>query len=72
VVAASNGIFELTNVWVASQSIITGVAVFLGSWDGEIELSSVVNTQFHSEEYVQKFLECILKHVYQGLGVERE
>ncbi|SCO91702.1 uncharacterized protein FRV6_15830 [Fusarium oxysporum] len=69
VVDAFNEVFELTNVWVASQSIITGVAVFLGSWDGDIELSSVFNTQFHGEEYVQKFLECILKHVYQGLGV---
>ncbi|KAF4953518.1 hypothetical protein FGADI_5852 [Fusarium gaditjirri] len=64
VVAASNEMMEVTNVWVASQSIITGVAIFLGSWDGEIELSSVFNLQFLSEEYIQRFLECILDQVY--------
>ncbi|RBQ79390.1 hypothetical protein FVER14953_12186 [Fusarium verticillioides] len=65
VVATSNEVVELTNVWVASQSIITGVAIFLGSWDGEIELSSVFNSQFHSEEYMKRFLECILNRVYE-------
>ncbi|KAF5649091.1 uncharacterized protein FTJAE_1087 [Fusarium tjaetaba] len=65
VVATSNEMVELTNVWVASQSIITGVAIFLGSWDGEIELSSVFNSQFHSEEYMKRFLECILNRVYE-------
>ncbi|KAF5252930.1 hypothetical protein FANTH_2255 [Fusarium anthophilum] len=65
VVATSSEMVELTDVWVASQSIATGVAVFLGSWDGKIELSSVFNTQLHSEEYMQRFLECILNRVYQ-------
>ncbi|KAF9779923.1 hypothetical protein IL306_001093 [Fusarium sp. DS 682] len=69
IVSPSNEIFGLSNVWVASQSIAAGVAVFLGSWDSKIELSSVFNSQFHSEEYVQKFLECILKHVYRGLDI---
>jgi hypothetical protein len=65
VVATSNEVVELTNVWVASQSIITGVAIFLGSWDGEIELSSVFNSRFHSEEYMKRFLGCILNRVYE-------
>ncbi|KAF5638006.1 cycloheximide-inducible CIP70 (cytochrome P450 family) [Fusarium sp. NRRL 52700] len=63
VVATSNEMFELTDVWIASQSIFTGVAIFLSSWNGEIELSSVFNSQFHSEKYVQSFLECILQYV---------
>jgi hypothetical protein len=52
IVTASNETFEISNVWVASQSIGAGVAVFLRSWDGKIELSSVFNTQYHSEDYV--------------------
>ncbi|KAF4420376.1 hypothetical protein FACUT_11196 [Fusarium acutatum] len=63
VLAPSNEMIELTNVWVASQPIITGIAIFLSSWNGEIELSSVFNSQFHSEEYMLRFLECILNHV---------
>ncbi|KAF5687752.1 hypothetical protein FCIRC_2191 [Fusarium circinatum] len=65
VVAASNDMVELTDVWVASQSIVTGVAVFLGSWDGKIELSSVFNSRIHSEEYMQRFLKCILNRLYE-------
>ncbi|KAF4344588.1 hypothetical protein FBEOM_1486 [Fusarium beomiforme] len=72
IVSPSNEIFEFSHVWVASQSIAAGVAVFLGSWDGKIELSSVFNSQFHSEEYIQKFLECILKHVYRGLDIHEK
>lgn len=64
VVATSSETFELTNVWVTSESIITGVAIFLGSWNGEIELSSVLNSQFHREEHMQKVLECILNYLH--------
>jgi hypothetical protein len=70
IVNGSGDLFALTKIWVASQSISAGVAVFLASWDGQIELSSVFNTQYHSEEYVEAFLEKILTHVFEGLGVE--
>ncbi|KAF5685929.1 hypothetical protein FDENT_6002 [Fusarium denticulatum] len=65
VVATYNEMIELTDVWIASQSIVTGVAVFLGSWDGKIEFSSVFNSQIHSDEYMKRFLECILNRVYE-------
>ncbi|KAF4445468.1 hypothetical protein F53441_10810 [Fusarium austroafricanum] len=72
IVASSNEILELTNVWIASQPIGAGVALFLGTWDGKIELSGVFNTQYHSEDYVQKFLEGITKNVYNGLDIDEE
>jgi hypothetical protein len=72
VVAASNEMMELTNIWAASQSIITGVAILLGSWDGKIELFIIFNSQYHSGEYMQRFLECILNHVYELILHDKE
>ncbi|EMT67476.1 hypothetical protein FOC4_g10005567 [Fusarium odoratissimum] len=72
VVAASNEMMELTNIWAASQSIITGVAILLGSWDGKIQLFIIFNSQYHSGEYMQRFLECILNHVYELILHDKE
>ncbi|KAL4728035.1 hypothetical protein ACLX1H_004743 [Fusarium chlamydosporum] len=72
IVEPSNGAFELSKVWVVSQPISAGVAIFLTSWDGQIELSSVFNTQYHNEGYVKGFLDKIMNHVFQGLGIEKK
>ncbi|KAI2630248.1 hypothetical protein GGS26DRAFT_558499 [Hypomontagnella submonticulosa] len=50
IVAARHGPFELTNVWAASEPIGAGVAVFLGTWNGKIELSAVFDTRYHDIE----------------------
>ncbi|KAI0384005.1 hypothetical protein F5Y04DRAFT_233960 [Hypomontagnella monticulosa] len=71
-VAANHGPFELTNVWAASEPIGAGVAVFLGTWDGQIELSAVFDTRYHDAGYVKKFLDRILNCVYRGLGIDNE
>ncbi|CEI70607.1 hypothetical protein FVEN_g903 [Fusarium venenatum] len=70
IVGSSDSIFELSKVWAASQPINAGVVVFLGSWDGQIELSSVFNTQYHNEEYMERFITKILTHVFEGLGID--
>ncbi|GKU07121.1 unnamed protein product [Fusarium langsethiae] len=70
IVGNSDGVFEITRVWVASQPINAGVAVFLASWNGQIELSSVFNTQYHDEEYVGRFITKILTQVFKGLEID--
>ncbi|KIL94135.1 hypothetical protein FAVG1_02697 [Fusarium avenaceum] len=72
IVQRSNEVFEVTKVWAASQSIAAGVAVFLQTWEGRIELSSVFNPQYHNEGYVLNFLEAILGRVSAGLHIEDE
>ncbi|KAI1101032.1 hypothetical protein F4804DRAFT_335635 [Jackrogersella minutella] len=71
IVSATHGPFELENVWAASEPIGSGVAMFLGTWDGKIELSSVFDTRYHDPRYIRKFLERILSCVCKGLGVDR-
>ncbi|KAM0387045.1 hypothetical protein ACHAQC_011111 [Fusarium culmorum] len=70
IVGGSDGVFELTKVWVASQPISAGVALFLASWDGQIELSSVFNAQYHDGGFVERFITKILTHVSKGLGID--
>lgn len=67
-VASKHGPFELTNVWAASEPIGAGVALFLGSWGGEIALSGVYNTRFHDADYIESFLVKIIHKVRGGLG----
>ncbi|KAI0150025.1 hypothetical protein F4776DRAFT_672159 [Hypoxylon sp. NC0597] len=70
IVSKSHGAFELTNVWAASEPIGAGVAVFLGTWDGKIELSVVFDTQYHDAEYIKEFLGRMLNCVCEGLGID--
>ncbi|KAG8668059.1 hypothetical protein FPOAC2_10173 [Fusarium poae] len=72
IVGSSNGVFELSKVWAASQPINAGEVVFLGSWDGQIELSSVFNTQYHKQEYMERFITNIFTHVLEGLGIDAD
>ncbi|EEU43776.1 uncharacterized protein NECHADRAFT_70711 [Fusarium vanettenii 77-13-4] len=65
-----HGPFELTNVWAASEPMGAGVALFLGSWDDQLELSGVFDTRYHESSYVESFLERILNCVQEGLGVD--
>ncbi|KAI0882292.1 uncharacterized protein GGS22DRAFT_170626 [Annulohypoxylon maeteangense] len=70
IVSASHGPFELTNVWAASEPIGAGVAIFLGTWNGRIELSGVFDTRYHDSGYIRKFLERMLDSVSGGLDVD--
>lgn len=62
--------FDLTNVWAASEPMGAGVALFLGSWDGQLELSGVFGTRYHEPGYVESFLERILICVRGRLGID--
>lgn len=68
-VTKSHGPFNLTSVSAFSEPIGAGVALFLGSWDGKMELSSLFNSQYHDPLYVEEFLRCIMNCVYRGLGI---
>ncbi|KAF3057408.1 hypothetical protein GL218_06067 [Daldinia childiae] len=69
IVSPSHGPFELISVWAASEPIGAGVAVFLATWDGKIELSAVFDTRYHDVDYIEKFLERILNCALKGLGI---
>lgn len=63
--------FELERVWAASEPIGAAVAVFLGTWNGEIELAGVFDNRYHDTEYVQMFLGRIVNCVCKGLNIDQ-
>ncbi|KAH7268544.1 hypothetical protein B0J15DRAFT_486782 [Fusarium solani] len=69
-VQQGHGPFKVTNVWAASEPMGAGVALFLGSWDGQLELSGVFDTRYHAPGYVERFLARILICVCGGLGID--
>ncbi|XXH02464.1 hypothetical protein Hte_008840 [Hypoxylon texense] len=64
-----HGSFHITNIWAASEPIGAGVALFLGTWNGQIELSGVFDTRYHDATYIEKFLWRIVNCVCKGLGI---
>ncbi|KAM0430171.1 hypothetical protein ACHAPT_006179 [Fusarium lateritium] len=72
IVQQRHGSFELASVWAASEPMGAGVALFLGSWDGELELSSVFDTRYHNPSYIEELLQRILNCVYGGLGIDKD
>ncbi|KAI1383852.1 uncharacterized protein F4822DRAFT_417837 [Hypoxylon trugodes] len=69
VVSPRYGSFKIMDVWASSEPIGAGVAVFLGTWDGEIQLSGVFDTRYHDANYIHKFLERIVNCVTRGLDI---
>ncbi|KAK6949579.1 hypothetical protein Daesc_009662 [Daldinia eschscholtzii] len=68
-VSPVHGPFQLSWVWIASEPIGAGVAAFLSTWDGRIELSAVFDTRYHSGEYVEQFLRRTMACVLEGLDI---
>lgn len=63
IVAKRYGAIEVQHVWAASEPIGAGVALFLGTWEGNLELSAVFDTRYHEREVVRVFLESIVRFV---------
>ena len=68
VVAKRHGLFTLTSVSAFSEPMGAGVALFLGSWDGELEISGVFDTRYHDPGYIERFLLRVIACVYAGTG----
>lgn len=69
IVARRHGVIEVQHVWAASEPIGAGVALFLGTWEGNLELSAVFDIRYHEREVVRVFLESIVRCVCGGLDV---
>ncbi|KAJ5889057.1 hypothetical protein N7495_009098 [Penicillium taxi] len=70
VVAAKQGPFELTRVVCLSEAIGPGLACFMGSWGGELELCAVFDSRYHDPAYIESFLRTIVDKVCTGLGID--
>lgn len=69
IVAKPHGPFALTSVSAFSDPVGPGVALFLGSWDGKMDLSGVFSSRYHDPAFIDEFLQRIISSVYRGLDI---
>jgi hypothetical protein len=69
IIAPQYGSFSAKNPWVTGEELGTGIGVFLGTWQGQLQLSAAYNEAWHDREEVQEFLEGCCGTVWKGLDL---
>lgn len=69
IIAPQHGTFSAKDPWVTGEELGTGIGVFLGTWQGRLQLSAAYNEAWHDREEVQGFLEGCCGVVWRGLGL---
>jgi hypothetical protein len=60
----------IDNVWVAGVGLGTGVSMFLGGWNGQVEVSCVYGTAFHTRASIVRLLEMVVSSLNEALELE--
>ncbi|KAL2823253.1 hypothetical protein BDW59DRAFT_148900 [Aspergillus cavernicola] len=63
-----HGAFELDNPWVTREHLVTGLGLFLGTWNGRLTLSASYNDAWHSRSEALVFLDRCNVATIQALG----
>lgn len=69
IVAPETGAFQARDPWVTGEELGNGLGLFLGTFRGELCLSTAYNDAWHVEMDVKDYLECCKKAVFSGLGI---
>ncbi|KAL4914827.1 hypothetical protein BDW62DRAFT_204192 [Aspergillus aurantiobrunneus] len=64
----THGAFQLDNPWVTRDHLVTGLALFLGTWDGRLTLSATYNDAWHTRSEALTFLDRCNVVTIQALG----
>ncbi|OJJ03084.1 hypothetical protein ASPVEDRAFT_53620 [Aspergillus versicolor CBS 583.65] len=67
-ISPSQGAFQLDNPWVTREHLVTGLALFLGIWDGRLTLSATYNDAWHTRNEALAFLDRCNVVSLQALG----
>jgi hypothetical protein len=70
IIAPQHGAFMARDPWVTGEELGTGIGVFLGTWQGKLQLSAAYNEAWHDREQVRGLLQKCCEVVWRGLGVE--
>ncbi|KAJ8113710.1 hypothetical protein OPT61_g4219 [Boeremia exigua] len=69
VVAPQYGAFGAKDPWVTGEELGSGIGVFLGTWQGRLQLSAAYNEAWHDREEVRGFLMGCSETAWRGLGL---
>jgi hypothetical protein len=70
IISPQHGPFKISNPWVTGEELGTGLGLFLGTWEGKLNLSAAHNDAWHSEEEVMSFLRHCRDVGWRGLGLD--
>jgi hypothetical protein len=72
IIAPKQGTFTAKDPWVTGEELGTGLGLFLGTWQGKLQLSAAYNEAWHDREEIREFLESCSAIVWRGLGLGSE
>ncbi|KAF1916911.1 hypothetical protein BDU57DRAFT_498028 [Ampelomyces quisqualis] len=70
IIKPQHGPFRVDKPWVTGEELGTGLGVFLGTWNGKLQLSAAYNDAWHIKEEVDAYLNLCQKVVRKGLGLD--
>jgi hypothetical protein len=70
IISSQHGPFKLNNPWVTGEELGTGLGLFLGTWEGSLELSAAYNDAWHDRKEVDGFLRHCHDVVWKGLRLD--
>lgn len=68
VVKPEHSPIQVHEAWVTNDELTNGYSLYIGTFRGELSLSAVYNTAWHSEDVAQEFLDHCGQIVWQHLG----
>ncbi|KAL4925633.1 uncharacterized protein BDV17DRAFT_179454 [Aspergillus undulatus] len=68
IISPTHGAFNLDNPWVTREHLVTGLALYMGTWDGRLTLSATYNDAWHSRNEALAFLDRCNVVAIQALG----
>jgi hypothetical protein len=71
IISPQHGPFKVSNPWVTGEELGTGLGLFLGTWEGSLQLSAAYNDAWHDKEEVDEFLKHCQDVVWKGLGLDQ-
>jgi hypothetical protein len=69
IIKPQHGSIKVDRPWVTGEELGTGLGVFLGTWEGKLQLSAAYNDAWHTGEEVDAYLKLCQDVVMKGLGL---
>lgn len=72
IIMPRHGALKADNPWVTGEELGTGLGLFLGTWEGKLNLSAAYNDAWHDKQSVEKFVRHCQDVVWKGLELDKD
>ena len=67
IVSADHAAFAISDAWVTAEPLGSGVALFLGTWNGVLALNASFDSHWHENQYIEEFARHVLEQLVASL-----